>query len=75
MIEIFNEIKKERIRQDEKWGIQNHSPETWFLILGEEIGEAQKAVLENDLPKYREEMVQVVAVAVAMIECFDRNEW
>ena len=42
-------------------------------ILLEELGEANRALLEKKNNHYREEMVQVAAVAVAMIECFDRQ--
>lgn len=81
---ILQEIIDERIRQHKKWGEENHQPETWFLILGEEVGEAQKEFLEHRFPEfakvekdhlacYRQELVQVAAVAVAMLECFDRN--
>jgi len=80
---IYNEIFEERKRQDDKWGEQNHHPYKWLSILMEEVGEASKAVLECDfkgssrdytLNSYRMELVQVAAVAVAMIECLDRNK-
>jgi NTP pyrophosphatase (non-canonical NTP hydrolase) len=79
---ILDEIHSERVRQDQKWGEQNHSPAEWLMILGEEVGEVNKAALETffkykdsdkDYSKYREELIQVAAVAVAMIECLDRN--
>jgi len=75
---ILDEIKKERVKQDVKWGEQNHAPADWLMILGEEVGEANKAALEakfgnKTLTEYREELVQVAAVAVAMIQCLDRN--
>lgn len=75
---VLEEIAKERNRQDEKWGEQNHSPADYLTILGEEVGEANKAALEAKFAgepweDYRKELVQVAAVAVAMIECFDRN--
>lgn len=75
---IFQEIKYERIRQDQKWGEQNHNPFVWLAILGEEVGEVNKAVLEanfsnKDYSEYRNELIQVAAVAVAMIECLYRN--
>ena len=86
MDDIFNEIKLERKRQDAKWGIQNHSPIEWCAILGEEVGEVNKAALEEHFAvsypeqfknhrfdDYRKELIQVAAVAVAMIECIDRN--
>ena len=93
MNQILTEIIEERVKQDIKWGRQNHCPKTWLMILGEEVGEANKAVLESatyaegklvSLDKvklvsgkgnYREELVQVAAVALAMIECLDRGEW
>ncbi len=78
---IFNEIKKERTTQDIKWGVQNHSQIEWCAILGEEVGEVQKAALEthfnyitNKTDDYRKELIQVAAVAVAMIECYDRQK-
>jgi len=78
MDKIISEIKEERYSQDRKWGIQNHNPEWWMQILMEEVGEVSKALLEAkfgnwSLSEYRKEMVQVAAVAVVMLECFDRN--
>lgn len=65
-------VLSERKRQDAKWGEQNHLAATWLVILGEEFGEVCQATLEMDWNKYREEMVQVAAVAVAAIESHDR---
>lgn len=67
------DISRERMRQDEKWGQQNHDPFVWLAILLEEVGEAGKAAIEHDAHGYRDEMVQVAAVARAVIESFDRN--
>jgi hypothetical protein len=79
---VLEEVFLERYKQDQKWGEQNHNPADWLMILGEEFGEASKAALEakfvhNDGGRrYRKELVQVAAVAVAMIECLDRgNFW
>ena len=75
--EQFNElVDKEREKQDEKWGEQNHNAFIWLAILGEEFGELQKAVLENYFSAYYDtsadqierELIQVVAVAKAMWE-------
>lgn len=78
---ILNKIQVERQRQLEKWGEQNHSPIEWCAILGEEVGEVNKAALEwhfkhpnADIEEYRKELVQVAAVAVAMLQSLDRNE-
>ncbi len=69
---IFSEIELERKTQNAKWGIQNHAPSKWLDILGEEYGEACKAILEKKSAEYRAELIQMIAVGVAMVECFDR---
>lgn len=71
--DVFIEIKEERNRQDKKWGEQNHDPLYWLGILMEEVGEASKAAIESDFPQYRREIVHVAAVAVQMIECYQRK--
>ncbi len=63
----------ERARQDEKWGEQNHDIYKWLAILGEEVGEANKAALENDYSELMKELIQIGAVTVAMIESLERN--
>jgi hypothetical protein len=94
--QIFTAIDKERKRQEEKWGVQNHPvldiPFTiegmlkgqrtykqlndsgedcsWFMILMEEVYEAFS---ETDPVKQREEMIQVAAVAVQIIEYLKRR--
>ena len=69
----------ERKRQDDLWGQQDHAPMEWLMILGEEVGEANKAALEShfnkkDIYKYRDEMVHVAAVALSAVESFDRQK-
>lgn len=75
---VFEQVARERERQDAKWGEQNHTPAEYLMILGEKVGEANKAALEahfegKSLNEYRKELIQVAAVAIAMIECFDRH--
>lgn len=86
---VLNEVLMERLKQEDKWGQQNHMAPEYLMILGEEVGEANKAALEmyfkarsprppntefeEDYSEYRKELVQVAAIAVAMIECLDRN--
>jgi len=85
---VLAHVARERSRQDAKWGPQNHSPVEWIAILTEEVGEAAKEAVEihfakqfpqhypDDLERmerYRAELVQVAAVAVAAIESLDRN--
>ena len=86
--DILDEVLQERGRQLRKWGNQNHSPQLWAVIEAEEMGEVAKASLEYvgaaqsgdidtaylHLRDYRQELVQVAAVAVAAIESLDRNE-
>ncbi|PJI53371.1 hypothetical protein CTI14_29520, partial [Methylobacterium radiotolerans] len=43
---VLEEVLEERLRQDAKWGVQNHDPPTWLMILGEEVGEVNQAALE-----------------------------
>lgn len=85
VLTVLSEVLAERQRQDVKWGPQNHGPMIWLGILAEEFGEAAKDA--NDFhfasdafvkstkgANFRKELVQVAAVAVAMIESYDRNE-
>jgi NTP pyrophosphatase (non-canonical NTP hydrolase) len=73
MTKEIEAIIQERKRQDEKWGVQNHGPSGWLAILVEEVGETAKAILEGSVPIYRRELTQVAAVAVAALECADRQ--
>jgi len=71
--EIIKLILEERQRQDLKWGEQNHNIYKWLAILGEEIGEVNKAALEDDYNEVIDELVQIGAVVIAMIESLERN--
>ncbi|BFH59424.1 MazG-like family protein [Paenibacillus azoreducens] len=78
-------VAKERQRQEEKWGQQDHEPMMWMGILGEEFGELCQAVNETHFDNgpearkkggyenMREEAVQVAAVAISFIEALDRR--
>ena len=44
---VLYEVRQERTRQDAKWGQQDHTPAFWLMVLGEEVGEANKAALEE----------------------------
>lgn len=78
-------IDAERARQDAKWGEQNHDPQVWMAILGEEFGELCQAANDLRWPKsepdadpFRHalvEAVQTAAVAQAIIECLLRSTW
>lgn len=84
---VLLNVGLERIQQDFKWGRhQSHNFEEWLVILMEEIGESARAQMElkyrpDEMDvleggrNFREELVQVAAVAVAMIEAGDRDGW
>nr|WP_319266007.1 MazG-like family protein [uncultured Draconibacterium sp.] len=46
MEKVLNEVKAERHRQNEKWGVQDHHPIEWMSILMEEVGEASKEIVD-----------------------------
>ncbi len=70
------DVAQERKHQDSKWGVRSHNGAVWMAILGEEVGEANRAVLRDVFDKdgtadIRAELIQVAAVAVAIIEQID----
>ena len=79
-------VDMERNRQDAIWGEQNHPPEKWVSILGEEFGEYCQAVNETVFsdgevarPKggydnMMTELTHVAAVAVGAMECLMRKK-
>lgn len=74
------DVLAEREAQESKWGEQNHDPFTYLTILGEEYGECCEAALESrfcgkPIARLREEAVQAAAVAMAIVECIDREKW
>ena len=77
--EVLREVSNERYEQEKKWGVQNHRCDLFYTILGEEVGEVGKAICEWLILKkgsrehIEEELVQVAAVAVAMVESLRRN--
>jgi len=83
---IIEEILSERKRQDLVFGEQNHDPVRWISILAEEVGSAAKKannmrsanderINELHLHKYETEVIQIAAVALAMLECLERGKW
>lgn len=45
VLNVLPDVAEERVRQEAKWGQQNHDPFAWMVILGEEFGEACQAAL------------------------------
>jgi len=70
---FYGQIMEENIRQINKWGIQNRTPEEWMLYLTEEVGELAQAISEH---KYRngsrediiKEATQVTTLAMKILE-------
>jgi len=78
--DALRDVMAERKRQDAKWGEQNHDPFTYLTVLMEEVGEFAQAALHarfggKAAVKLREEAVHSAAVALAIVECIDRNKW
>lgn len=80
---ILNEAHLEMEHQRKMWGIQDYTPPEWLMILGEEVGEANKGALEahfpaylkhGDFSDYRRELIQVAAVALQAVESYDRQK-
>ena len=68
----WNDVHKERERQDAKWGVsRNLHPQLWLAVLAEEMGEVGQAILKGERQNYRAELVQVAAVALAAIQDWD----
>ena len=85
MFRVFAAVRGERLRQLGKWGVRSNRDKTapdlavWQLILKEEVGEAAKAVLEHlydgkPIADVRAELVQVAAVACAIVQWLDTGE-
>lgn len=66
-------------QQDVKWGADRvQHPFVWQTILSEEVGEFSQAILHDEFGGHksgtaREEMVQIAAVALRIIEYYDRH--
>ncbi len=73
MITILTEIQKERQRQNDKWGVQNHNAVEWIAILTEEVGEAGKEAVDfhfaNDCCLDNEDVIQQERIKNYRKEC------
>lgn len=72
-------VLDEMDRQDQLWGAdRQHDPFVWASILGEEFGEFNQAILHDlfggeKAGTARNELVQVAAVALQIVEYYDRR--
>lgn len=80
--DILYDVLNERQRQNDKFGAnRTQHPFLWNTILVEEVGEASKDSLdiyfssnpEEALKRYRKELIEVAAVAIATIQDLDNN--
>lgn len=72
------EVANERLRQLEKWGVQNHTHVEWLAIAVEELGEAAREAVRlalnppkgevGDAKALRKEVVETTAVLVAWLD-------
>lgn len=75
MQQINKAVMHERIRQNQKWGLQRHNYGAWLAILVEEVGEVAQAMQQGmvsqkqtDADDLYTELIQVAAVASAIAE-------
>ena len=73
---LWDEIQRERIAQDQKWGgpahDNKHNSHDWVSYLTKHVGKAVMHPWDKGL--FRAQMVRVAAVAIAAIEWCDRNK-
>lgn len=67
---VLIDVARERKSQDKKWGTSRILPnDTYFRILGEEVGEVARALNEGDSFTHTyDELIQVAAVATEWCE-------
>lgn len=75
----IDSILEERQRQNQRWGVQNHNMVIWSAILAEECGEFSEAALHTMFGgkckgNLRNELVQVAAVALQILEHIDAGQ-
>jgi NTP pyrophosphatase (non-canonical NTP hydrolase) len=90
LVDVLHSVRNERYCQDRLWGPSEIRPTPTLAVLVEEVGEVAEAIqdylrarADENIPisgehEYihflRDELVQVAAVAVAMVEGIDRGD-
>jgi len=71
---ILEEVRAERDRQDAKWGgpehDDTHDQETWARLIDDRLPYPEDA---NTCKEYRQDMIEIAALAVAAVESLDRK--
>ena len=65
--QAMDELSVEVERRFDKWGIQNHPPEIWLLIIAEELGEVANARLRGNKPAFENELFDLASAAMCAI--------
>lgn len=74
ILEYMRIIDVEIARQQQKWGIQSHTNEKWYRILGEEFGEVARCINDGNLDNLDEELVQCAAVIISWLIDRERGD-
>jgi hypothetical protein len=73
-LSVYDDIRVERARQDEKWGgpkhDDEHSPGDWYQYI---VEHAEKAILADTPSEGRRRFIEAAALAVAAVEATDRQ--
>lgn len=75
---VLTQILEERRNQDKKWGGPAFDDERerteWLSLIREHEERAKRAVSRTgDLDEYRQQMIQIAALAIAAIHAHDRR--
>lgn len=65
---VLEDVLRERSKQDKKWGEQTKTKDAWLIAIGEEFGEACKAVIDEQSQDYVKELIHTAATCVCAIE-------
>lgn len=75
---IFEDVEMERERQDKLWGgptnDDQHNRRDWLDFILHQVNQAETAATEDDGGRYRKQLMQIAALAVAGIESYDRKQ-
>ena len=66
---IYDIVEEECLKQDEKWGDQQHPTPDWNMIFDEEKGEMAKAYIEGKRDAFIGELIQMAALMIQWLKC------
>jgi hypothetical protein len=84
---VLADVVYERGQQDQQWGVSDHPPHIWALIVAKHAGKLADDALDflasggadSDealaFLSARERAIKIAAVCVAFAECIDRTDW